>query len=362
MALFRLIHASDLHLAQVAERLHPYDHPEGTRLRAVLNNFISAPLSQFYKLSSHSTDVALAFADRVAHWPHALDGVIITGDIASTGSAADLTAAADYFHGRAPEQWERRLPAALCSLVRNPHGAPLMLMPGNHDRYGDRPMYYPGSPWFEALFGVQWNLRTGARVGAHAHHRAVRTTVLFKGDVALAVCRADFSLTDSNQSDLSPLDYMGQGRVCTRADGDPALSALGELVEQTRAFRRHHGAQAPVIWGIHFPPAHPDIKRPLRLIDDEYLLAAAREEGIRLILSGHTHALACYQARGGDTKVICCGSTTCTSRTNGNVFLDLLVDSDDPGNPVITVYQWDPSTTAKEFVEVPWAWAARAAG
>lgn len=340
MAQFRLIHASDMHFAAQSGLINAYD----TRgFWGLVGQAFSPNFKQTVVLSSFNPDTAAAFAHAVGTAANSIDAVILTGDIATTGRTEDLIAARAFLQGHA----DTFLPNRSAALVGPAHMPPVIIMPGNHDRYTRLP-FFPESKEFEAVFGPHWDFQSQPVASWHATHRFVRTTVLQKHSSLLALCRVDFSLTEKNQSDPGPLDYMGQGRVRSKSAARGPLDALDELIAQTKAVQQL-AADVQVIWCVHFPPGFPDIRPEMRLIDEDDLLSAAQTQDIKLVLSGHTHQYANYLINQGAARVICCGTTCGTAHNDQNVFLELLIDTADLLNPQVTQRRWNPSARSKSF-------------
>ncbi len=332
MVSFRLIQASDLHVSTTPDVINPYDsHGALAALRALFKGPIGG--NKALLLSSFSPDMAGAFSCEVSDAADDIDAVVVTGDLATTGSRADLNAALNYFEGRIPTEWSPS--GTSFSRLTGIEGLPIMVMPGNHDRY-TTPIFWPRSPEFENLFGPYWNF-SGAAPARFADHRSVRTTYLQKDEAILALCAVDFSLHDLTEADQVPFAYMGQGRVMARSHSNEAKQPLDELVEQTQWIKASL-PNAAIIWCVHYPPGFPQGDPNLRLINEYLLLARASELNIELLLSGHTHEFSSYML--GGTRVVCCGTTTAAGSTHGNAYLEITVDTANLAHPQIVQKQW----------------------
>jgi 3',5'-cyclic AMP phosphodiesterase CpdA len=344
MALYRIVHASDLHFSARPGFTNIYDRSgKAAWFREILSsNFRDALIP-----SSFSVDKAAAFSFEIAHDAATIDAIIITGDIATTGVREDLNAAHNFLYGAIPDEWSP-IKSSFKPLVGVENMPPVILMPGNHDRY-TVPLLYPGSLEFENVFGRYWNFH-GRQDNRFPNHKFVRTTFLQKENSFLALCTVDFSLTDPNQADSSLDAYLGQGRVRKRSHSNEALEPLDELVAHTEWFlnesKNKHWDKSPMIWCVHFPPAYPGISRNMQLIDEGELLHCAKQFDVRLILSGHTHKFDDYLAR-NVSRVVCCGTTTSTATDSGNQYLELLIDTDNPEGLRVVQKCWD--SRKKEF-------------
>lgn len=338
MTSFRLIQASDLHMSSSPDVIHPYD---SGGLIGAFSRLLSPAWKEIWLLTSFSPDMASDFSQKISDLQHEIDALVVTGDLATTGTQRDLGAARAYFEGRVPSEWSPSQ-GSFASFL-NDTVVPLVVMPGNHDRYV-MPFFFPRSTEFENFFGDYWNF-SGPEPARFATHKYVRTTYLQKDGVILALCAADFSLHAVGPAALVDLSYMGQGEAKERAYLHKAQLPLDELTEQTRWIKETY-AHAAVIWCIHFPPKYPEVDRRLSLVNDELLLQRAGELNIELVLSGHTHQFKSYLVDG--TRVVCCGTTTGCGARCGNEYLDILVDSNDMAHPEITQVRWDEAR--KEFM------------
>ena len=346
MTSFRLLHASDLHVSVNADLINVYDI-EG--FWGLVGQSVSQGFRRSIILSSFNSDTAAAFSYEVKVNAGRVDAVLITGDIATTGESCDLAAARNYFEGYVSEEWGTILPESLSPMI-GPGLPPLVMMPGNHDRYSGK-TYSPSSREFENVFGPLWDFSATAADSWHGSHKFVRTTFLSKSKSLLALCRVDFSLTDLCQVQDNILGHLGQGKVRRKSDANGPLDALDELIAQTEKATalKADGYEVSIVWCVHFPPQYPGIPNALKLIDEDDLLAAAKKFDIRLILSGHTHKFETYVVNQGRTKVVCCGTTTGMSQDDGNDFLEITINTDDMINPEILRKRWNGSVDAKSF-------------
>src|SRR5256885_8534813 len=89
MALFRFLHISDLHIGATPEQL-------GLLPMAKQVAFRLSWYSRVATVSSHNATMLDGLALLAWQVRHALEGIIITGDLATTGHQPDLDAARDF--------------------------------------------------------------------------------------------------------------------------------------------------------------------------------------------------------------------------------------------------------------------------
>jgi 3',5'-cyclic AMP phosphodiesterase CpdA len=302
------------------------------------------PLSQFSLWpSSYDFDLAKAVAKHAFLRGNQLDAILITGDLATVGSTADLTLAHAYVHdaglpaplpGQPAWAWAPWL-SALGFPTLEPSGAPIVLLPGNHDRFHGW-LLHAGGTAFDAIFSAYW----------HGRRKAQTLIVLQLGRENLAILAADFTLQRDADADVATggrWAYMGQGKVY------PVV--LQALIQETQAQRAQYELLA-VVWALHFPPEWAGMDPVLRLVDD-HLLAAASTAGVRHLFSGHTHEPRRYAlASNPAVQVYCAGTAAqyCAPPPNANTLHPLEIDVD--GGTIAAVrwatLQWD--AVRKDFV------------
>ncbi len=334
MESFRLLHLSDLHIA-VQQKVIGF--PDRRHLPQY-------PLGQFnFSPSSYDLDLAKAVAKHAFLRGNRLDAILITGDLATAGFRADLTLAHAFVHepelpaplpGQPPWMWAPWLSASGFPTLE-PSGAPVVLLPGNHDCFHGWFLHAGGTD-VDAIFAADWDRR----------RKAQTLIVLQLGRENLAIIAADFTLQRDADADVATggrWAYLGQGRVY------PAV--VQALIQETHDQRARYDGLA-VVWALHFPPEWAGIDPVLRLVDD-YLLAAAGAAGVAHLFCGHTHEPRQYVLAGNPAvRVYCAGTATqyCAPPPNANSLHPLEIDVD--GGAVAAVrwgnLRWDAGR--KDFV------------
>ena len=202
------------------------------------------------------------------------DGIVATGDLATTGDARDLAVARAFFDG-VP------MPGFAGSLADRPHKfdpEKLAILPGNHDRYAGT-WLTPTSTQFESgsHFTPDWTLRPP---GSHSDDRAHVNTAFFpvREGVRLAVVSADFSYRGFPAFPAGVWRYLGSGVALS--------STLAEMSTATKLLVEDGVA---VIWAMHYPPSIQEGDKFLRIENPDDIARSAVRAGVNLILCGHTH-------------------------------------------------------------------------
>lgn len=299
MAIFRLLHLTDLHIATAHDAYSSCGDPYA--LRAI---------AEF--LSNHRNNADL---------------ILITGDITDDGLQHNLDEAYRYITTPATDGWFVRRPRFAPTLdSRRQSGPPFFIMPGNHDRFRG-PLRWPGGTAFDVTFGKYW----------HQGLSGVQSMVLPPKEAAkLALIAADFCLTNP-----AATPYFGQGRA------NPHVVAA--MVEETRAIKAAD-PNVGIVWISHFPPLL-DVEHHSKLWGAKKLLRAARDNNVKYVISGHLHRnqINAYP----DINVICTG--TASSMGCGELYgywiqrLDVEVESAGNVSMALTKYRYKHADC--EFVE-----------
>jgi 3',5'-cyclic AMP phosphodiesterase CpdA len=299
MAVFRILHASDLHFARLA---HLVGIPD--LLQAWLQNY-SAPQGIWSPVSSQGDIYVSAFAAFVEANRQGLDAIVISGDLATTGDPADVRAAHRYLYSPAVHGYLNGRGKPTLQAADKKHQKPLLCLPGNHDRF--RSYHLPGSRNFDHYFGAAWHARQGAQI----------LYDLTRDGQTLILIGVDFSL---RKSDLDgavlglPFGYLGRGRAYKQR--------IRQLTALTRKAKKQHPHSA-ILWVMHFEPNAAD--QSLTLLDEPLLAQAAQKEPVDALLCGHTHA-ANSKKKFAKIPLFVCGTTTQHASRHGNHFRVLEID------------------------------------
>jgi|GEM_PF-2249800 len=290
MAAFRLVHISDLHFSDRPNSLNPFVGGLRWSDFALLRNFA------FFSPSSFSSALATHLTLYLESVQQGIDALVVTGDVATTGSQGNLKFAREYFFGK-PVRTPEPIYEALRFSSRRDSSLPVLVMPGNHDRFeGTRCL--PGGAQFEAVFGDSWDADQDV---VQYNTKRVKMVVLGKDGEHLGICLADFSLRRLGDH-VGKLGWFGQGKVY-----DDILHDLETLtVSAKREIKNLY-----VIWAIHFPPVHPVEEVQLQLIDGRLIGPKAEACGVGVIICGHVHEARIYRIpTSPKLSVICAGSAT----------------------------------------------------
>jgi len=259
-------------------------------------------LSRPWLQISHDPNAMRAFAVFAHSIEKEIDALIVTGDLATTGSRADLNAAHAYLTdtavGGTPFTSAGNPTLSAYALRKR-----LDILPGNHDRYrSSAVLYRPGGSVFDQVFpSPYWFSGQSTKNGI-----AIR-----RGSIVLHVVKADFTLRtrDSGKAFYYLPGWLGQGRV--------RHSVLNSLVDRTQRVCKHirnQGYEPFTIWAIHFDPYSTD--STLSLLNSDRLANAAKKAQVTTVLCGHTHESK-IKPLSDMTTVYACG-TTCQSNSEQN--------------------------------------------
>jgi 3',5'-cyclic AMP phosphodiesterase CpdA len=301
---FRLLHCSDLHLAVNEQQV---GFPELLPALRAGEPVFPGTVSTYNR---HRLDamVSFAFVHRDRY-----DAVVISGDLASTGDLGDLDRVATLLDAPVHQDYVDRDGRPTLQAT----GRPVILIPGNHDRFGAPPLHSPGNAKFDHVLFKYW---TGGQT-------AKRLWSIERGDAGLTLLGADLTLHNDEIGD-GPWGYLGQGRAYS--------SVIDKLSALTRA-EREAAPRTIVLWVIHFDPTI-DYPRSLVLLDGELLANAVSRERVPAILCGHTHVNGVRRFAG--STVYNCGTTTQAFAPHGNFLSFIELD-------------WPPGAAAPTVAAVP---------
>jgi 3',5'-cyclic AMP phosphodiesterase CpdA len=285
MATIRLLHISDPHILRFLNIRRLAKHMSLLDLASKTYTFAG----------KYNPKKLSAFLRFIRPRQGTIDGIILTGDIATTGRDFDLR--------KAFEVVQQRI---------QPIGIRLGLLPGNHDRWIPHRKghssallswgYDPGGKDFHRIFSSFWGPKD------------VRTFPFEKNNFRVAIIAADLSLRKSKDAEMFRLvNKHGQGKAYD--------DIVKELEAATLAATDNTDLPTVVVWAIHFPPYCPDIANDMRLLQEEELIDKAESLGVPLILSGHSHVARAYEIPTKDVRVFCAGSLSEYTQSRNNFFI-----------------------------------------
>jgi predicted phosphodiesterase len=279
---FSYIHLSDPHFCSVPVRQNVLTLMR-RRPRAVIDTSLARVRHDFFcfaKPASYVPDIVSGVAQFCLERAAVVDGIIVTGDIATTGFLSDLNVGYAFLTEPAADSFltERGLPTLGASKL------PIYVLPGNHDKFWD----YAGSPNCKN-FELKFDGKMPHFDGGVGHW------VAGKQERFLGFVYGDFCLLDRSDAQDKIVGVFGQGRVYEHI--------LGELKSRTLSLRaRYKGIH--LVWVIHFAPF--DCGLSLELIDWRDVEQAAVALGLVATLCGHTHKASKWVR---DRHVIYCGGS-----------------------------------------------------
>jgi predicted phosphodiesterase len=323
---YRYVHLSDLHFCTQPWRVNALFKRD---LHKSLDTFDKGrpPENEWNSIirpASFVPEIASGVA-RFCYWLNKkFDGIIISGDLATTGRGGDLAVARTFVAtppGYGPYISYNEPTICGTTAPRNIH-----LVPGNHDRYRDD-FATPGSQNFSLMFE-----------DPHMRNRAgdIGHWVKAKRDHKLAFVYADFSLKRVEHLSDPLKGRYGQGVVYAKV--------LKDLKNKTSELK---ALDIPVIWIIHFAPY--ECEPSLQLINFKHVTDAATELGVLCTLCGHTHVQENIVVNGH--QVFCAGSACCVdSKDKARVHLITIRIDDDGPSVSRRNFRW--SWDRDSFVEI----------
>jgi predicted phosphodiesterase len=295
-SVFRYIHISDFHLC-----IEPRRSNAAPLLK--LKNWTKADVwssmgKQWAKLGSKSLlypasyePELLSGTARFCKQKHeTVDGVIITGDLSTTGMLDDLIVAEKFLNGTSTSTSGFNASIDFCR-------EKVVTFPGNHDRYKDN-FGDPNGMNFELKFFVfmpNFSDRVGHWVDA-------------KEGLNIAFVYLDLSF--KSKAHASKSDRYGRGRAY------PEI--VHEAVSRSRLLH-HKYPNAHLIWVLHF--ATYECGDELKLENSNLVLDAAAECDVKAILNGHTHTPLFEYNDGIPTA---CAGSACSFDSTGNHALHIV--------------------------------------
>jgi 3',5'-cyclic AMP phosphodiesterase CpdA len=264
------------------------------------------------KPASYCPDIVSGVANFCFRNRRQVDGIIITGDLATTGMHADLNVARSFLSDPAIVAYS----AQSRSPTLNSSELPIYLVAGNHDRYANNGAT-PNSRNFDLLFDEY--LRNFDGFVGH--------WVVKKDSQSIAFISADFSLRTRGDA-TAHINAYGQGRVYS--------DTLKNLTDRSFALKAKFPGVA-IFWLIHFAPF--DCGPRLELIGWDQIAASASALGVTATLCGHTHKP--FRVQLSDHSIFCAGSAGCAD-SEDNSFVHILdIQIDKTTKVVRHSYKWD---------------------
>jgi hypothetical protein len=314
MALFRLLHASDPHMAAVPFTAGP-----------PLSGFLKG-LAKYWRQVSHDPAPLRAFVQFAHLNQQCFDAVLVSGDLSTTGDTADLQAAYDLYTAPPANPTTCLTAAGEPTLRYWASNSLLDLLPGNHDRFRSvKARYRPGGRRFDTVFCPPGGLQFWCAGQGVAHGIA-----LLRSPWVLHVVKADFTLRryDGGKPFYWLPGWLGQGRV-----KQSVLDLLTAATTQARDEYANQGWSPITLWAIHFDPFTTDAT--LSLLESEKLAQAAKDLNVPAILCGHTHESK-LKPLSDATCVFACGTTAQADSPQWDCQA-IEVDADDAGNRPPTI-------------------------
>ncbi len=332
MTSLNILHASDLHIS-VHKRLrspldkfrdleHPWDvsaHGIGEKI-PIAEAFITAWWERM-AASSYDPELLEALAEFIYEYARVkldhdgqpvteegadkLDAVVLTGDLATTGSTDDIDRVAKFL--RSP--WNPKYPHKSAS--DDYRGAslaavkvPILCLPGNHDRYIPTReifqkkypiLFRPGGRNFDSKVDDYWH--------KPVHEIEISTERSDTKRLRVVVLAADFTLENLHDHE-GLFGWLAQGRAYS--------DKRAKLVSRTNELRKQADDDEVlcILWAMHFPPAYPGYPTYGKLLGDTKVLSAANQVGVHAILAGHTHKHLTYRSPEWAFFIFCAGTAT----------------------------------------------------
>lgn len=285
---FKFLHISDLHLCLEVNRrnLASLVVTRPSRFIDVAKSAYQFGVRSLLHPASYRAPALAALSEFIYSRPAAYDAIIVTGDVATSGTAIDHNLAFDYVDKQPTDQWRHGKSPVLCK-----GNTPVVVCPGNHDNYSHNGSH-PTPMNFMLKFDKYMPQFGLERVGH---------LVLHEGNNAVALIYADFGFQSASDAG-GKFHLMGGGKV--------HQGVINELIKKTRRFFSDPNLQnykRSVIWMIHFAPFECPSKY-LELTDRQLVIDAAKKYGVKNIVCGHTHESSIYDA--GGVRVFCSGAAT----------------------------------------------------
>lgn len=242
-----------------------------------------------------------------------MDGIIISGDLATTGMPGDISVARAFVDDAPLNGFRSESRKPTLQSARRP----IYVLPGNHDRYANN-FAMTNSKLFDLAFGNY----------LHNFNGYVGYWVRRKAGHYLGFVYADFTLRARSDA-TTRLGAYGQGRVYQ--------DVFQDLKDQTFALKSKY-SNINLCWVLHFAPF--DCGSHLELVDWQQIARAASAAGVTATLCGHTHSQAKIQAHGH--TIYCAGSAGCVDSEDCSTTHILRFEIDEDGMDIRREnFKWD---------------------
>jgi len=254
------------------------------------------------------------------------DAIVLSGDLATTGAADDLSAVIQFMEGvpvHGDYQTAEGQPTLLAARK------PILIIPGNHDRFGAAlAMYPPGAVVFDHILGAYWNAGQGAQ----------ELWTCRKAESTLVILGADLTLRPGEIGE-GPWGYLAQGRAYR-----DTLTRLRDITESAR----RRDPLAIVVWVIHFDPTVEDGAHAL--LDSHHFREAVEQQQVPTVLCGHVHYN--YSTPFATANLYVCGTTTQHYAPWGNRLNLIEIDVSEASNSatIQSIPFWFDAVRDKQFV------------
>ncbi|MER9842381.1 metallophosphoesterase [Mesorhizobium australicum] len=294
MSVYRFLLISDLHLC-VEYRRRNFLSLSRKRPSSAIDVARSAYRNGFMSLfhpSSYVPSRLRGLSEFVYSHENDIDGVLICGDLSTSGTATDLTFSFQYLDSSATRLWRSGNRDVFPFARKNE----ILVVPGNHDHY-DSNSPSPNSQNFRLQFGKYLKKFQGGRVGFDV-----------VGDRLgyIAFVMADFSFQRSTDA---------KGKAHLYGGGAVDDATLNELRITTSHVRKSLPTEVPlhICWVIHFAPYDTRVAS-LQLTNYEEVISAAKQLAVDTIFCGHTHEMTFK--KDGNVSIFCAASATAVDCTN----------------------------------------------
>jgi len=329
MASIKILHASDLHISLYEQLRSPIDQlhdladpwdlswPGVLEKLPVLESFLTAWWEK-RAASSYNPEVLEALAEFIYEnarvkldqkgieihedGDEKLDAVVLTGDLATTGSPDDIDRVVKFLAASSNRKNRHKsnesdYRGATLSAVR----IPILFLPGNHDRFVPTRNLYKKFPIFYYPGGTNFDDELADYRKFPLRELEISTAISGQRKLRVVILAADFTL-EAFPDHEGLYGWLAQGRAYS--DKRKLLAARTKEINDQRT----EDEVLCVMWAMHFPPGFP---YPMygTLLGERQVIREASESGIHAILAGHTHHQLTYRNPSANFWIFCCGTS-----------------------------------------------------